>query len=421
MVKIKAFRGWRPQAEKILRVASPPYDVLNSDEARAMAAGNADSFLHIIKPEIDLPEGTDLYSDAVYEKAGSNWSDFKNRGLFLQDASPCLYFYRQIAGDHSQTGIVAASSIDDYFEDRIKKHEFTRPKKENDRIAHMYHLGIHPGPVFLTYKNDRELDDLVADYTGRHDAANDFTAADGVRHTLWVVDDAELIGKITSAFADRIDATYIADGHHRAAASSKVGQRLRDEGNTDQGAAHNFFLSVLFPDDQLSIIDYNRLLKDLNGMEKSEFLGKVEEAFEMDGPYEGQVKPSAPKEFGMYIDGQWYRLTARSHAYDETDVIKCLDVTILSDHLIGPVLGITDQRRDDRIDFVGGIRGLEELERRVDSGEMRLAFALYPVSIRQLINIADAGQVMPPKSTWFEPKLRSGMVVHEFRGQAACR
>ena len=415
MITISPFKGWRPTQDKVEEVASPPYDVLSSSEARIMAEGNPNSFLHVIKPEIDLAADADLYNSEVYLRGKANWEDLKRRQIFMQDESPCLYLYRQSINGHRQTGIVAASSIDDYFEGRIKKHEFTRPKKESDRIAHMYHLGIHPGPVFLTYKNNHDIQAIVDQHTSNTPPTNDFEARDGVRHTFWVVDEHKMIERITGIFKDAVDATYIADGHHRAAASSKVGQRLREEGNQKTNGHHNYFLSVLFPDNQLKIIDYNRLIKDLNGFTKAEFLDMLDTGFIVDGPSSETYKPEASLEFGMYIDGDWYKLTAKPHTFEKSDPIKCLDVTALSDHLIAPILGITDQRTDERIDFVGGIRGLGELKRRVDSGEMAVAFAIYPVSIRQLIDIADAGLVMPPKSTWFEPKLRSGVVVHEFK------
>lgn len=414
MTDVRPFKGWRPAPGKAERVASPPYDVLNSQEARELASGNEDSFLHIIKPEIDLKPDVDLYSDEVYGKAGSNWASFKQRGLFVQDEKPCFYFYKQSINGHSQTGIVGASAIDDYFSDKIKKHEFTRPKKENDRIAHMSHLGIHPGPVFLTYKRDDELNKLRDKYITEQEPEVDFEAEDGVRHTLWVVDDSDLVHAISERFSYHVEATYIADGHHRAAASAKVGQKMREESPRPE-AHYDHFLSVLFPDEELKIIDYNRLLVSLNRKDQKRFLEEISEHFEVSLAMEGSFKPKALHEFGMYLDKQWYRLEAKSHTYDDSDPIKCLDVTVLSDYLIDPILGITDQRTDERIDFVGGIRGLRELEKRVDSGEMAVAFALYPVSVQQLIDIADAGMVMPPKSTWFEPKLRSGLVVHEFR------
>ena len=413
MVTIKAFKGWRPENNIAEEVASPPYDVLSSSEAKVLTDNNANSFLRIIKPEVDFESGVDTYSQAVYGKGKSNWEQFKADGVFVQDKTPCLYFYRQSINGHSQTGIVAASAINDYFNDKIKKHEFTRPKKENDRIAHMKTLGIHPGPVFLTYKNEEGLDSLISNYTSNHQADNDFTANDGVRHTLWVINDSSLIEQIVVTFNTNISATYIADGHHRAAASSKVGLQIREENNVDADASSNYFLSVLFPDNQLKIIDYNRLIVDLNGLTNDTFIEKIKANFLVE-QMASTFKPAQPKEFGMYIDKTWYKLTAQRSTFDDSDPIKCLDVTILSDFLISPILGIEDQRRDERIDFVGGIRGLGELEKRVDSGEMKVAFALYAVSIQQLIDIADAGLVMPPKSTWFEPKLRSGLVVHEF-------
>lgn len=415
MITIKPFRGWRPANCLEASVASPPYDVLSSEEARVMRRGNDHSFLRVIKPEVDLREEVDLYTDEVYAKGKANWEAFKEQGVFVRDSGACYYLYRQSIGGHSQTGIVAASSIDDYFEGRIKKHEFTRPAKENDRIRHMYTLGIHPGPVFLTYKHLDSLSRLVADYTASHAPVNDFTAADGVRHTLWTVTGEEVVGQITRAFQTEIEATYIADGHHRAAASAKVGQRLREEGHNDPHAAHNFFLSVLFPENELRIIDYNRLVTDLNGLDREAFLAAVGVKFNVEAMGKSPFKPARLHEFGMYLQGEWYKLTALPGTFNDADPIRCLDVTVLSDHLIAPVLGIADQRTDDRIDFVGGIRGLGELAKRVDSGEMAVAFALFPVSIGQLIDIADAGLVMPPKSTWFEPKLRSGLVVHEFR------
>ena len=414
MVTIRPFKGWRPRKDNVDKVAAPPYDVLSSYEARVMADGNPASFLRITKPEVDFASGVNTYTHEIYTHGKENWEQFKSDKVFIQDASPCLYFYRQSINGHSQTGIVAASSIDDYFNNKIKKHEFTRPKKENDRIAHMATLGVHPGPVFLTYKRHEVLDQLVSHHTQNYTAEYDFIAEDNVQHTLWLIQEEGIINKVVDLFKTDIEATYIADGHHRAAASSKVGLQMREQ-NTDETAAHNYFLSVLFPDNQLKIIDYNRLIVDLNDQSEASFLKAVEAGFEIEKKGAAIYKPSHSMEFGMYLDNTWYKLTAKAHTYDVNDPIKCLDVTILSDHLIDPILGIKDQRTDDRIDFVGGIRGLRELEKRVDSGEMKIAFALYPVSIKQLIDIADAGMVMPPKSTWFEPKLRSGLVVHEFR------
>lgn len=414
MVTIKSFKGWRPQKAFVEQVAAPPYDVLSSAEAKVLTENNDKSFLRITKPEVDFEDGIDTYSNEVYAKGKSNWNAFKESELFQQEDSEAIYFYRQGINGHFQTGIVAASSIDDYFNGKIKKHEFTRPKKENDRIAHMDTLGIHPGPVFLTYKKHETLDEIVKDFVTNNQPTYDFTADDGVSHTLWVVKDPSILEKVVSIFKTEIDATYIADGHHRAAASSKVGLKIR-ESNGDKESANNYFLSVLFPDNQLKIIDYNRLIVDLNNLSVSEFLAQIEPNFEVTKIGSSIFKPSKSLEFGMYVEGNWYQLVAKPHTSEPNDPIKCLDVTVLSDYLIEPVLGIADQRTDERIDFVGGIRGLGELQKRVDSGEMKIAFALYPVSIQQLIDIADADQVMPPKSTWFEPKLRSGLVVHEFK------
>ena len=413
MITIKPFKGWRPGRDIIGKVAAPPYDVLSSDEAREMAKGNDISFLRITKPEVDFDASVNIYSKEVYQKGKANWNQFKADKVFVQDESPKIYFYRQNINGHSQTGIVAASAIDDYFNNKIKKHEYTRQQKENDRIEHMFTLGIHPGPVFLTYKSHDLLDKLVANHTENNSPEYDFLADDGVQHTLWLVEDEKEIDTVVNTFKNEIEATYIADGHHRAAASSKVGLKLREE-NPDKEAAHNYFLSVLFPDNQLKIIDYNRLIIDLNDQTEEEFLKAIEAGFEVEKIGGEIYKPKQAMEFGMYINKNWYKLVAKAHTFDANDPIKCLDVTILSDHLIDPILGIKDQRTDDRIDFVGGIRGLGELKKRVDSGEMVVAFALFPVSIQQLIDIADAGMVMPPKSTWFEPKLRSGLVVHEF-------
>ncbi|MEZ5021974.1 MAG: DUF1015 domain-containing protein, partial [Chitinophagales bacterium] len=372
MITIKPFKGWRPGRDIIGKVAAPPYDVLSSDEAREMAKGNDISFLRITKPEVDFDASVNIYSKEVYQKGKTNWNQFKADKVFVQDESPKIYFYRQSINGHSQTGIVAASAIDDYFNNKIKKHEYTRPQKENDRIEHMFTLGIHPGPVFLTYKSHDLLDKLVAEHTQRNLPEYDFLADDGVQHTLWLVEDEKEIATVVHTFKNEIEATYIADGHHRAAASSKVGLKLREE-NGDKDGAHNYFLSVLFPDNQLKIIDYNRLIIDLNDQTEEEFLKAIEAGFEVEKIGNEIYKPKQAMEFGMYINKNWYKLVARPHTFDANDPIKCLDVTILSDHLIDPILGIKDQRTDDRIDFVGGIRGLGELKKRVDSGEMVVA------------------------------------------------
>ena len=413
MAIIRAFRGFRPEKEFAARVASRPYDVLNSEEARAEAAGNPYSFLHVCKPEIDLEPGIYAYDDRVYAKAAENWRRMKEEGLFRQDEPNCMYVYRQVMNGHTQTGLVANSSIEDYFNDVIKKHEFTRPEKENDRIRHMYELQCHPEPVFLTYPDVPELDLMIEKVT-ENIPVYDFTADDGIQHTFWMIDNIAMVYGITGLFDKLVPYTYIADGHHRSAGSAKVGKRMADENPNHTGQEeYNFFLSVLFPASQLMIMDYNRVLKDLNQKNKEEFLAAVSEKFEVEKS-DSQVKPSQLHEFGVYLDHQWYHLTAKEGTYDNNDPIAVLDVTILQNHLLDPVLGIKDQRTDKRIDFVGGIRGLSELEKRVDSGEMAVAISLHPVTIEQLIAIADSGNVMPPKSTWFEPKLRSGLVVHEF-------
>ena len=414
MAIIRAFKGLRPAKEIAHLVASKPYDVLNTEEAKLEAKDNDYSFLRIIKPEIDLPEGTDPYDSSVYEKAKENLNNFISENILVQDESNYIYLYEQTMNGKAQIGIVACSSIDDYFNDVIKKHEYTRPKKEKDRIDHMRTISAHPGPVFVTYPQRHSIDKLVAGFASANNPEVDFVASDGVKHRLWVVRDEAVIKEIESLFNSEVPFTYIADGHHRAASSAKVGQAMREELDNYTGDEEfNYFLTVLFPDNQLQIIDYNRLVSGLNGLSKNDFLAKVGETFlmnEMDATY----KPDNLHEFGMYIDKKWYRLVAKKEMYDENDPVGVLDITILTNYLLDPILGIKDQRTDDRIDFVGGIRGLEELERRVDSGEMTVAFSIFPVSIQQLIDIADSGEVMPPKSTWFEPKLRSGLVLHQF-------
>ncbi|HAE14856.1 MAG: DUF1015 domain-containing protein [Chitinophagales bacterium] len=414
MSVIKPFKGLRPRPELAKEVASRPYDVLNSEEAREEAAGNQYSFLHVCKPEIDLPEETDHYSQEVYDKGKENLAQMIREGILIQDETPCLYAYRQIMNGHAQVGLVANSGIDDYFNDIIKKHEFTRPEKENDRIRHMATLSCHPEPVFLTYPDVDEITPIMEAVVARK-AVYDFTSEDGIQHTFWVIDDASEINVITEIFREKVPFTYIADGHHRSASSAKVGQQLREANPGHTGEEEfNFFLSVLFPSSQLMIMDYNRLVKDLNGHTPMDFFRMIAERFDIKHTGTEPYKPEVLHTFGLYYDGHWYQLTAKPGTYDDMDPIKCLDVTVLSDHLLDPVLGIKDQRTDKRIDFVGGIRGLHELEKRVDSGEMKLAISLFPVSIDQLIHIADSGNVMPPKSTWFEPKLRSGLIVHAF-------
>jgi len=413
MAIIKPFRGWRPAPEHAALVASRPYDVLNSEEARAEAAGNPMSFLHVCKPEIDLPEDVDHYADAVYAKAVENWKAFMTNGTFHQDPTANMYAYRQIMNGHAQVGLVANSSIEDYFNDIIKKHEFTRPEKENDRIRHMYELQCHPEPVFLTYPDVAEVDAIMQKIVAGT-PVYDFTAEDAIQHTFWVIDQPGDIEALSNLFAGNVPFTYIADGHHRSASSAKVGKRMAEANPNHTGnEEYNFFLSVIFPSSQLMIMDYNRVVVDTNGLSEEDLLARIGEKFVVEAK-NATYKPEGLHQFGLYINKHWYKLTAKPGTYNDNDPIAVLDVTILSEHLLDPILGIKDQRTDKRIDFVGGIRGLGELEKRVDSGEMALAISLYPVSIQQLINIADSGNVMPPKSTWFEPKLRSGLVVHNF-------
>lgn len=414
MAIIRSFRGLRPKPELAEKVASRPYDVLNSEEAREEAAGNEYSFLHVCKPEIDLPADTDSYSQEVYDKGRENLQRMISDGIMVMDEKPGMYVYRQIMNGHHQTGLVATSSIDDYFNDVIKKHEFTRPVKENDRINHMATLECHPEPVFLTYQDVREVDALIEDVS-KGNPVYDFKADDGIQHTFWVIDDESVLNLLEELFREKVPYTYIADGHHRSASSAKVGKKCREENPHYTGEEpFNYFLSVLFPASQLMIMDYNRVIEDLNGMPPMEFFRKVGESFDIQHMGTEPYKPEVKHEFSLYYDGRWYRLNAKDHTYNDNDPIDCLDVTVLTRYLLDPILGIKDQRTDKRIDFVGGIRGMKELSRRVDNGDMQLAIALYPVSIQQLINISDSGNVMPPKSTWFEPKLRSGLVVNMF-------
>ncbi len=411
MAIIKPFKGLRPKPELAEKVASPPYDVLNTEEARAMAKDNPYSFLHINKPEIDLPVGTNLYDDAVYAKGRENLERFIKEGVFIQDEKPCFYVYRQIMGDHQQIGLVAGASVEDYENNVIKKHELTRAEKEEDRVKHVDTLNAQTGPVFLTYKASEDVDRLMEKITQRP-PVYDFTADDGIRHTFWVVDDENEIKQLQDLFA-RMDCLYVADGHHRSAAAMRVKQMRQKQNPHHTGEEeYNYFLTVIFPHNQMYIMDYNRVVKDLNGLSKEAFLEKVREKFEVEKLGTTAEKPRTKHEFVMYLDGEWYRLKARPGTFDPNDPVDQLDVSILMNNLLAPILGIGDPRKDKRIDFVGGIRGLEELKRRVDSGEMQVAFALYPTSIEDLMAIADAGKIMPPKSTWFEPKLRSGLIIH---------
>ena len=406
MTLVRPFAGLRPAPQHAGAVAAPPYDVLNTEEARVRAAGKPHSFLHISKPEIDLPADTDPYAAAVYETGAENLARLVAGGVLIRDTEPHYYVYRLKMGEHVQTGIVVAASVADYDTNRIRKHEFTRPDKEDDRVRQIEALNAQTGPVLLAYKADAAVDAILE--TAAADAPlYDVTADDGIHHTLWRIADAASVDRLTLLF-DAMKALYIADGHHRSAAASRVAAARRGKAKSD---AAEYFLAVAFPHNQMRIFDYNRVVKDLNHLSADAFLAKIAERFEIT-PAGGQVKPDRPTRFGMYLGGRWYRLDIRASLIPAHDPVARLDVSLLQDNLIAPVLGIDDPRRDKRIDFVGGIRGLGELEKRVNSGEMKVAFALHPTTLDQLMAVADAGQVMPPKSTWFEPKLADGLVSH---------
>lgn len=409
MPLIKPFTGLRPAAGRADDVVAPPYDVMNATEAREMAEGRPWSFLHISRPEIDLPEGTDPYAPEVYAKARENLDRMIAGGVLGRDPKESYYAYRLTMGDHVQTGVVAAASVEAYDNNRVKKHEFTRPVKEDDRVRQIEALNAQTGPVFLVYRANQVVDSLLAEVSARP-ADIDVTARDDVRHEMWVIDNDDEVATLTQAF-DAMQAIYVADGHHRSAAGSRVGNSRREANPEHQGnESYNYFLSVIFPHDQMQILDYNRVVKDLSGMDKETFLQRVAENFSLEKS-DTAVKPDATAVFGMYLDGQWYKLTLDQNKIPD-DPVASLDISLLADNLIDPILGISDQRRDNRIDFVGGIRGLNGLEKRVDSGEMAVAFSLYATTMEALMAVADAGEVMPPKSTWFEPKLADGLVSH---------
>lgn len=405
MATIIPFSALRPQAQYAKQVASPPYDVMSRQEAKKEARGNPNSFLHITRAEIDVPKEVDIHAKEVYEKAKDNLQAFLQREILFEETKPCYYVYRLTMNDKSQTGLVCASSIEDYEKNVIKKHEFTRPEKEQDRINHIAATGAQTGNVFLAYKNVPEIDAIIEKWQTDKKPVYDFIAEDGIAHTVWVINDDKVIDAITSLFSEKVDCTYIADGHHRAASAAKV--RATAAGDSKDA---DYFLTTLFPASQLRILDYNRVVRDLNGLEKDAFLNRVAERFDLTA-VAAAFAPRQLHDFGMYIDGNWYVLTAKPGTFSN-DPVGLLDVTILQNNLLDPVLGIKDPRTDTRIDFVGGIRGLGELEKRVNSGEMKVAFSLFPVSIQQLFDIADSGMVMPPKSTWFEPKLRDGLLTH---------
>ena len=410
-MKIKPFAGVRPPREYAADVASRPYDVLNSAEAKSEATEK--SLLHIIKPEIDFDPIADEHSQPVYDKAVENFKLWQERGWLIQDAKEMYYIYAQTMNGHTQYGLVAAANVDDYMSGKIKKHELTRRDKEDDRMIHVRIQNANIEPVFFAYNDVAEMNQIISDYVSTHAPEYDFVAPDGFGHTFWKIDDDAIINRITEIFRD-VPAMYVADGHHRTAAAARVGAEQRDHNPNHTGdEEYNYFLAVIFPASQLNVIDYNRVVRDLNGLTPAEFLDKLRDAFDVVEMGPEIYKPNKLHNFGMYLDGKWYSLTARPGTYNDDDPIGVLDVTVLSNQVFDKILNLGDLRTSQRIDFVGGVRFLGELQRRVDSGEMAAAFALYPVTMQQIINIADTGNIMPPKTTWFEPKLRSGLVIHK--------
>jgi uncharacterized protein (DUF1015 family) len=413
MATLKKFRAWRPKIGLEKDVASYPYDVLSSEEARDLAQDNPYSFLHVVKPEIDLPVGTDLYSQPVYDKAKENFKKFIQDGILVQEENPKLYIYRQILAGREQYGIVGCVSVEDYDSGVIKKHEHTRPAKEQDRIKHVDITNANAGPIFLTYRARETIDRLVAEAV-QNAPIYDFTAPDGIGHTVWIIEDEEISENIVKEFS-KIDFLYVADGHHRSASAAKVANKRKEANPGHTGKEeYNFFLAVLFPDEQLQILDYNRVVKHLNTHSTEELFQTLKKTFSIENMGAEPYKPQTKGEIGMYLNNTWYRMTIKHEIahVDKNDPVKSLDISVLQDNVLGPFFGIDDPRTNDDIDFIGGIRGLGELVRLVDSEKFKVAFAMYPVSIEELMNIADAGEVMPPKSTWFEPKLRSGLLVH---------
>ncbi len=413
MATIKPFKGVRPPKDLVEQVASRPYDVLNSEEARKEAEGNEKSLYHIIRPEIDFPVGTDEHAPEVYLKAAENFKKFQEKGWLVQDSKECYYVYAQTMNGKTQYGLVVGAYVPDYLNGVIKKHELTRRDKEEDRMKHVRVNNANIEPVFFAYPDNAELDKIVSKYAATEPEYNFIAPLDGFGHTFWVIDQDEDIKRITEIFAE-IPALYIADGHHRSAAAALVGaEKAKQNPNHRGDEEYNYFMAVSFPANQLTIIDYNRVVKDLNGLTPAEFLARIAENFVIEEKGEEIYKPNALHNFALYLEGKWYSLTAKPGTYDDSDPIGVLDVTISSNLILNDILGIKDLRSDKRIDFIGGIRGLGELKRRVDSGEMKMALALYPVTMKQLMDIADTGNIMPPKTTWFEPKLRSGLIIHK--------
>ncbi len=412
MAVVRPFKGIRPKEELVEKVASLPYDVMNREEAKEMAKGNEYSFLHVVRSEIDMDDSLSQYDKSVYEKARENLDNMIKDGILVQDEEPKYYIYRQLMNGRVQTGLVACTSIDDYMNDVIKKHEFTRPAKEQDRINNFDHCDANTAPIFLTYRKNDEINTIVNDWIKFNMPVYNYISEDDITHIVWVINDQKIVERIGQIF-DGIDYLYIADGHHRSASSAKVGLKRREENPKFTGKEEfNFFMSVIFPDEDLFIMDYNRVVKDLNGHSEEEFMKKVSEKFDVEEyTGEGQYRPQMKHQFGMFIDGKWFKLTAKDGTYDKDHPVNSLDAAILQNNLLDPILGIDNPRTNERIDFIGGIRGLKELERRVEKG-MKVAFSMYPTTIDDLMEVADAGEVMPPKSTWFEPKLRSGLFVH---------
>jgi len=413
MAIVKPFKGLRPPRDIAKDLACLPYDVMNSEEALLMAKGNERSLLHITKSEIDLPEGTDSHSDEVYNKSLENFKKWQENGWLVQDNEPHFYIYAQTMDGRTQYGIVGCASVDDYLNGKIKKHELTRPDKEQDRMIHVRINNANIEPVFFTYPAVKEIDSIVSKIVKKEKPEYDFISEDGFGHHFWVIKNKKFNALIEKLFLEKVTYTYVADGHHRTAAAALVGKEKRDNNPKHNGTEeYNFFLAVHFPENQLRIMDYNRTVKDLNGLSDSEFIKKLNDSFIVEEKGTGIYTPNELHNFSMYLNGKWYSLSAKEGTFDNNDPIGALDVTILTNHILAPVLDIQDLRRSKRIDFVGGLRGLGELKKRVDSGEMKVAFALFPVSMKQLLTIADSGNIMPPKTTWFEPKLRSGLVIH---------